>query len=262
MECIHPYVMNGCEYPCGKCRACRVNHTREWALRLMHEREYWDLASFVTLTYDDENLPFDKGLQKRDVQGFLKRLRKDLGDRKIKYYAAGEYGDNTKRPHYHLIMFGIGYDDDELIKDNWKKGYIYIGYVTYKSCRYVAEYCQKKLGGDMAKKEYGNKEPPFQLVSKGIGLKWLEENANKIKNELVVKNGGKTFAVPRYYRKKLEIDASLYDNYVINRLNDEDDWFRARQIMSETERKAYKKARKEQKDEELKSIDERKNKSL
>lgn len=262
MECLHPYLMDGCEYPCGRCRACRVNHTREWALRLIHERQYWDVSSFVTLTYDDDHLPVDNGLKKKDIQDFLKRLRKDLENRKIKYYAAGEYGDKTKRPHYHLIMFGIGYNDEEIIKDNWNKGFVKMGYVTYQSCRYVAEYCQKKLGGKMAKEEYGNKEVPFQLQSQGVGLRWLIDNANKVKKELVVKNGGKTFAVPRYYRKKLEIESSLYDNYVVDRLNVEDDWFEARKIMSVNERKAYKKARKEQKDEELKSIEERRNKSL
>lgn len=261
MECIHPYILEGQEFPCGKCRACRVNHTREWALRLMHERQYWDDAIFLTLTYSDDHLPTRGTLVKRDVQLFIKRVRKDLIGRVIRYYAVGEYGEKTNRPHYHAIMFGLSYDDSELIRENWELGFIKVGYVTYQSCRYVAEYCQKKLGGKPGREKYGSREYPFQLCSKGIGARWAIDNQKRLMDNLYITSEGKKFGIPRYYRKKLDIEADEYDPLVMDRLNAEDDWFEARQIKGE-QRKAYKRARKEQKDEELKSIEQRRNKCL
>ena len=92
------------DVPCGHCLACRIARTREWTVRLLHESEFWEDTIFVTLTYDDEHLPSDRSLVPRDLTLFFKRLRKDLGDRKIKYYACGEYGDTFGRPHYHAII--------------------------------------------------------------------------------------------------------------------------------------------------------------
>lgn len=103
MRCANPLVMyvNGDphSFGCGHCLACKIQRSREWSFRLSVEASYWKDASFLTLTYNDENLPPDGSLVKADLQKFFKRLRKDLAN-PIKYYACGEYGDRFKRPHY------------------------------------------------------------------------------------------------------------------------------------------------------------------
>ena len=169
MTCTKPIKINGLLVPCRHCIACRVAHTREWSMRLVNELDYWDHAAFTTLTYDDDHLPQDNGLHKRDLQLFFKRLRKEtLGN--YKYYAAGEYGGRFGRPHYHMIVFGLDVirRDDPLLNLCWPYGFNYSGNVTYDSCRYVAQYCIDKLSGPMAEEAYGNRERPFQLQSKGI----------------------------------------------------------------------------------------------
>lgn len=110
--------------PCGKCIGCRLDYSRQWANRCMLELGYHDSAYFVTLTYNDGNLPIRyytdpktgeafpvASLVKRDVQLFMKRLRREFSDQHIRFYAAGEYGEESFRPHYHLIIFGLKLDD-------------------------------------------------------------------------------------------------------------------------------------------------------
>lgn len=123
--------------------ACRIAKTREWSTRIIHEMDYFPKNSFVTLTYCDETLPKDGSIHKEELVKFFKRLRKDLGSRKIKYFACGEYGEKTGRPHYHSIIFGLGSEEKELLRSAWSKGFIYSGSVTYDSARYVAGYVMK-----------------------------------------------------------------------------------------------------------------------
>lgn len=93
--------------PCGRCIGCRLEKSRQWAARCVFEATKHKDNCFITLTYSDENLPFGKSLDPYHLEKFWKRLRKKLGpDHKIKYFAAGEYGETTKRPHYHAIVFG------------------------------------------------------------------------------------------------------------------------------------------------------------
>lgn len=112
------------ELPCGRCVGCKLDRSREWANRCMLELKYHDSAYFVTLTYNDAHAPtayyVDDGtgecftsltLRKRDFQLFMKRLRKAFPEDKIRYFAAGEYGEHTMRPHYHAIIFGLRLDD-------------------------------------------------------------------------------------------------------------------------------------------------------
>lgn len=90
----------------------------------MLELQYHDSSYFVTLTYDDLHVPKsyypdpETGeahtsftLCKRDFQLWMKRLRKKFSDDKIRFFACGEYGGQTKRPHYHVIVFGLHLND-------------------------------------------------------------------------------------------------------------------------------------------------------
>lgn len=204
------------EVPCGHCIACRIARTREWTIRLLHESEFWEDTSFLTLTYNDDYLPSDGSLVPRDLTLFFKRLRKDLekDKRKIKYYACGEYGDTYGRPHYHAIVFGLSPKDKGIVEDNWTYGFVRIGTVTYDSCRYVAGYVQKKLYGKGAEL-YDEKGiyPPFSRMSKGLGEKYVEKYWNKLYSQETVTVRGIPMGLPRYYKNKLDYDGFLsYDS--------------------------------------------------
>lgn len=93
------------ELPCGRCIGCRLEKRRQWAIRCVHESQFHDENCFITLTYDDDNLPDSNSLVKSDIQKFFKRLRKKI-NKKIKTLYCGEYGDKFGRPHYHAIIFG------------------------------------------------------------------------------------------------------------------------------------------------------------
>lgn len=196
------------QVPCGKCIACRIQKKREWTIRLLHESYFHERTSFVTLTYNDENLPIDLSIRKREMQLFLKRIRKqlDLQDRKIKYYVTGEYGDKSARPHYHGIFFGLDVFDTQLIEKCWPKGFVYIGNVTHDSIQYVAGYIEKKLSGEMAKNEYGEREVPFSIMSRGLGKQYAIENREQIADKLTVTYKGHPVGLPRYYAKILDLD--------------------------------------------------------
>lgn len=206
------------EVPCGQCIACRIAKRKEWSLRLLHESDYWDAKSFVTLTYDDDNYPENGSISKVELQKFVKRLRKNLNGRRIKYFGAGEYGDNTQRPHYHIILLGVGlkHEDKQVVKDCWSYcdwsnrsiSRSAFGLVEPDSIRYVCQYVDKKYVGEMASEIYHktNREVPFKICSQGIGLRYALENKKQIDNLGYITHKGVKNSIPRYYIKKLELD--------------------------------------------------------
>ena len=168
------------EVPCGRCIPCRVQRSRMWVVRCLHEASYYKSNVFITLTYNDSNLPVT--LSKRHMQLFVKRLRKLLGY-KIKYFIGGEYGDKTYRPHYHGILFGVGYDSFSPIRIGskvyyrtpaWTLGNIYLGTVTGDSIRYCADYILKSNFDIDMRQIYVDNDmlPPFSLKSLGIGKRY------------------------------------------------------------------------------------------
>lgn len=189
--------------PCRHCLACRIQHTREWAVRLMHELDSHQNASFTTLTYNDESLPKNGSLDKSELQRFFKRLRK--AGKVFRYYAVGEYGGRFERPHYHVIFFGQSFleKNDSVLKEAWPYGFNYTGSVTYDSCRYVAGYCIDKLSGPLAISTYGSNEAPFQLQSKGLGKNWCDKNADKIQAGKQFTSLGRPIGLPAYYKRRL-----------------------------------------------------------
>lgn len=203
---------------CGQCIGCRLERSRQWAVRCVHENKMHDVSCFVTLTYDDDHLPNGGTLVKRDLQLFMKRLRKSR-DEKIRFYACGEYGDRTNRPHYHLLLFGCHFPDRRLRKRSaggndcydsaelaglWPAGQNLIGEVTFESAAYVARYVMKKVTGEYAEWHYGGREPEFTLMSRrpGIGATWLEEyGAETYRHDSCIVRG-KEVKPPRYYDMK------------------------------------------------------------
>lgn len=141
------------------------------------------VSAFLTLTYDKENLPNPPEVSKREIQLFMKKLRAYSG-REYRYYAVGEYGEKTWRPHYHLIVYGLNPTDEKLISKCWKKGFVYCGLVTDASCSYVSSYVIKR----MTKKtdpRLGGRQPEFALMSRrpGIGAKIVDRMASAYLSE-------------------------------------------------------------------------------
>jgi hypothetical protein len=146
-------ALKGIPFPCGQCLACQINKRRVWTHRMLLESYKHDASCFITLTYTDENLPNGGSLElsKRDVQLFVKRLRKrlakelgsDLG--KFRYYICGEYGPTTGRPHYHGILFGVSAAYEDIIDEEWGMGKTEIYPATTETMQYVAGYVTKKI---------------------------------------------------------------------------------------------------------------------
>ena len=215
--------------PCGGCVGCRLEKSRQWAVRCMHEAQLYDQNAFITLTYAPENLPEHGTLVKRDLQLFWKKLRKRTGGN-IRYYACGEYGDQEFRPHYHACVFNYRPTDGVLFKTTdfghlysslvldeiWSHGHTLFGDVTFKSAAYVARYVMKKMTGDRADERYQRFDqstgeiidlvPEFSTSSRrpGIGSKWLEIFKGDVYpfDEIIV-NGHPT-KPPAFYDKWLE----------------------------------------------------------
>lgn len=181
--------------PCGQCIGCRLSKARDWTGRICCESQLYQNSSFITLTYNDTFLPRLKSnnlptLVKKDFQYFMMRLRKQIYPKKVRYYAAGEYGDKYQRPHFHAILFGYVPDDLVLFKDEfghklyiseslqklWKFGFVSIGNCEFDSAMYVAGYCTKKITGNKAEEHYQGREPEFSLMSTkpGIGKDWIQ----------------------------------------------------------------------------------------
>lgn len=237
MNCKNPIIVanpawtprngepRGFKVPCGKCMACRIAKRGEWVTRLICEHSYWPDSAFITLTYSDENLPDNGTLVKADLQKFFKRLRKKL-NKDIKYYACGEYGDKTSRPHYHAIVFGLDYlDGRQVLPEVWFFGRTSSDPVTSDSIRYVAGYVEKKMYGDFAKEEYdivGSRPtsegravpvyrllPPFSLSSQGLGKRYALEHQDEILRCFGVTFHGRNLGFPRYFRKVLGVDKEI-----------------------------------------------------
>lgn len=217
--------------PCGRCLGCRLDRTRDWAIRLMHEAHFHDRKSFVTLTYSDEHLPSDGSLDVRHVQLFLKRLRAAMaGDgvgkfdppllKRVRFFAVGEYGPKTQRPHYHLVLFGVDFREDrkvcgvsrkggreykryrsERLELIWGLGSVEIGTLTEHSAGYVARYSVKKVYGDRAEAHYAGRKPEFMTCSKGIGRLWWELYGEHASYRDYIVFGGKETPLPKFYDK-------------------------------------------------------------
>jgi hypothetical protein len=209
--------------PCGQCLGCRIDYARAWAVRIVHEAEMHVQNSYITLTYANEHVPTDGSLKKKHYQDFIKRYRKWLDGKKIKYFVAGEYGDELSRPHYHFIIFGHEFDDKKVFRKGkkyteyisptlaklWPYGWHTIGTVTTDSAGYVAKYVTKKIKGANAQDHYKGRLPEFAEMSRanGIGKAWLQKyHGDVYPSDFVLLNGErvKKFRTPRYYDKKYE----------------------------------------------------------
>lgn len=181
MLCAVPFRNEGqrVEYPCGQCLCCRINKRREWATRIVLECSQHLDTQWVTLTYAPEYLPTGGTLVKSHVSLFMRSLRKALsrsGKPRIRFFAVGEYGSRTHRPHYHVFLFGLASSDRHLVRQYWRYGHVYFGHdpVNSKVAEYTAGYTVKKEGKDASKLR--GRCPEFSLMSlrPPIGAQWAE----------------------------------------------------------------------------------------
>lgn len=221
--------------PCGKCTGCRLERSRQWAVRCMHESSLHAANSFLTLTYSNPHLPIDYSVHPRDFQLFMKRLRKLAYPQLIKFYACGEYGEENLRPHYHALIFGYDPADKLLyettpqghklylsqsMQDCWQnQGLVTVGALTYQTAAYTARYTMKKVNGDMAADHYVRNHPlhgficrvrpEFSLMSrggrtgKGLGHGWFEKHGQEAFTHDSVIIEGREAQPPRYYFNQL-----------------------------------------------------------
>lgn len=226
-----PDAFRALDLPCGQCTSCKLNKTRTWGIRIVHEVYYiwerWQLPScFITLTYDEKHLPIDGSLVPKHLQDFIKRLRERLRQENvfIRHYSIGEYGTTCvkhniqecikcgpiQRPHYHAIIMGYAFNDrrlvgnrmgnnvyeSELLNDTWGMGFTELGSATFESAAYCARYLMKKINGPMADQHY-------------IRYCWKRDNWYEVEKEFAymsTKPGiGKGFAM-RYQTDLLERD--------------------------------------------------------
>lgn len=213
---FHNHLRPLYEVPCLKCLSCRLAKKSEWAARILQEASCHNENCFITLTYEDA----PKSLNHRDWQLFVKRLRKYLEPKKISFFMAGEYGDasNTRRPHFHAILFGHDFMDkfahhrnkkgnvvytSNVLEKLWGKGFVQVGDVTFDSAAYCASYITKKVDGEVSEDYYEGIKPEYAVASKGVGLSWLKKYPEDVEGgELHLPD--RTLPVPRYYKKKIE----------------------------------------------------------
>lgn len=229
------------QLPCGRCIGCRLERSRQWAARLMHELRFHDRASFITLTYDEKHLPPGGTLVPKHYQDFMKRLRKSC-DQKLRFFHCGEYGEKAGRPHYHAIIFGEDFQDEVIERgkteqghDTWRsahlervwgKGRTECGSVTFESCAYVARYITKKVTGQAAKEFYTfvdendpygevhTLHPEYATMSRrpGIGKLHFDRHHREIypQDEIIVR--GVRCKPPKFYDRQLEkLDPKAYE---------------------------------------------------
>lgn len=229
MNCSKPILINGGAFGCGQCTSCRINRRRVWTHRIMLEAAQFEDNAFVTLTYDEENTPADQSVTPKELTNFIKRLRYEWPG-KVRYFACGEYGDSTFRPHYHVALFnfpscrrGVSHFSkhtgkccatcDTILKA-WGKGQVIIGTLTEQSAAYVAGYVTKKMTKDDDPRLEGRR-PEFARMSlrPGIGLGMMHELASTLLEHrldermidvpLALRHGSKQWPLGRYLRRKL-----------------------------------------------------------
>lgn len=228
MICVSPITITNDKgrftVPCGRCPMCIKNRQEDWIFRLNEEFSVSSSALFLTLTYSDEHIPVGENnftLFKRDLQNFHKRLRinHDRHEKvqkmaknwpKIKYYAIGEYGSKTERPHYHGIYFNIWPELEKELVTIWGKGHVKIGTVTPQSIAYVTSYLFSKL------EKWEGKEQPFALISKKMGADYVKKNFKfhntaQQKRAYVISHD-RQIRMPKYYKEKIFND---YDRFFL-----------------------------------------------
>lgn len=222
--------------PCGRCTGCKLEKARQWAVRCNHEAQMWPENCFITLTFDREHLPVDYSVHPRHMQLFMKKLRKSLHPKLIRFYLGAEYGDENLRPHYHVLLFNHDFHDkifyettprgdtlytSKILSTLWGQGLATLGALTFHSAGYTARYSTKKITGPKASDFYLREHPDhhficrvrpeFSLMSRGgrdgehggIGSAWLAKYKSDVYPSDSVVSNGRLARPPRFYDQQL-----------------------------------------------------------
>lgn len=232
MHCANPFVnAAGRAFGCGQCLACRINRQRIWANRICMEADQYENNAFVTLTYDEEHLPNDRSLDPSHLRGFLNRLRGRYSPERFRFFAVGEYGDETNRPHYHAALFNFPTCERgrssysrvrqsccpvcDMVREAWGSGNVLLGKVEAGSAAYLAAYVVKKMTAVDDARLNGRK-PEFarmSLKNGGIGYPALHDIASTLMQynleqtlpdvPSAIRVGSREMPIGRYLRGKL-----------------------------------------------------------
>lgn len=233
--------------PCGQCIGCRLDYSRQWAIRCMHEASLYDDNCFITLTYNPKFLPKNSSLDYVHWTNFMKRLRFKFSDIKIRFYMGPEYGDVNGRPHYHALLFNFDFSDkvlhcirngyrlyvSEQLNSLWScpkthesYGFASVGSLTFESAAYVARYMMQKVKGDDVNLRYFTQIdldtgeiipilPEKARMSRmpGIAKEWFEKfHSDVYPSDEVVMSGGRKSMPPKFYDKLFEkLDPFAYE---------------------------------------------------
>ncbi len=216
---------------CGTCTGCKLARARNWALRCTHEASLYDFNSFITLTYNDENLPKQNEIPTLEPEHFvlfMKKLRKRRTN-KIRFLQAGEYGQ-LGRPHHHALLFNCHFPDrtawretsnytiyrSKELEELWDKGHSEIGEVNFESAGYIARYTIKNT------QQIKGRIPEYMTMSRrpGIGKDWLKKYISDVyPSDEIITNSGTKLRPPRYYDNQLEkINPKLLKEIKANRI--------------------------------------------
>lgn len=234
------YIDKELTIPCGHCIGCRLERSRQWAIRCVHEASLHHDNCFITLTYNKDNVDKNRSLDKRDFMLFMKRLRKQCG-KGIRFFHCGEYGEccgvcglsrkecicekytpDIGRPHHHACIFNYKFRDRLLwdvrngislyrspsLEKLWTYGYSVIGDVTWESAAYVARYVTKKITGEKAENHYKGRLPEYVTMSRnpGIAYEWYVKNKYDLyRHDMLVIRDGFICKPVRYYDKIFEM---------------------------------------------------------
>lgn len=227
--------------PCRKCIGCKIEYINEWGKRGYLMSKTYQNNWFITLTYDDKNLPLtNEGkptIEPKDISRFINSLKKHFNRRKhngIKYICAREYGGRKKRPHYHLIFWNLpltdikkttikNYKKEKIVeysplieklwgKNNTKTSPNIILPANLNTIKYTVAYSLKKLKPKECIDE--RIEPERITFSRGIGLPFFEKEWQEIykhdKITIADKNSTYSTTPPKYFDKQLKkIDENL-----------------------------------------------------
>lgn len=222
-------ILEQLKIPCGQCIGCRLERSRQWAIRCIHEAQLHEQNCFITLTFANEHLPNPPSLNVRDFQLFMKRLRKRFG-KGVRFFHCGEYGENFGRPHYHACLFNFDFPDKEIwrvsngfriytskiLEELWPFGFSTIGDVTFESAAYVARYVLKKVTGHAQESHYEsydpstgevfNLRPEYVTMSRRPGLAsgWFDKFCSDVYPSDIVVVRGKKMRPPRFYDNRFK----------------------------------------------------------
>lgn len=225
--------------PCKTCIECRNMRREDFSNRLRFQlMTYNYVGSFISLTYRDSDLPillpegsavvgkyfgscppaFGSTLSRSDISNFCdkmqKRIKRKYG-RSGKYIAVGEYGDDSHRPHFHIIYVGLP-PDRKLVREVWSHGNVDVGPINKGAIRYVLNYIDKQVfGANALFEEYGDFQPPFAHFSKALGFDYIQKNIDKFDEYGILKYGdsGKQFQLNPYLRDKYNFKKKPFKRY-------------------------------------------------